>query len=368
MERHGPTMTALAPVGGDLGGWTEIPSESPMPVPLGTAVSARASSRGFSSSCPRAASTLNPTRGFFDTNMRGTYEASFSRRRPFETDGTNAQNSTPPCVGVVRRQRQPTGDALAASVGNDSSSESTSVCSDGPSRLRSHSLGSGHDGSHERGESAQDLGPCGEVAEEGTLAGQPPSMRLHRCLGSASSRDSSSSQRGATGLSQRALDWSGTWQVADELGQGDGMAAPRYLLVRLGERIPAETGAAPIHLSRLEFGPQWREFLGGSEPHADGICSLKEILRCPCCLTVFRQPVALPCGHTLCRGCYAQILPQPARRCPLCRREFPHFDVRVNYALSAVCDSYRAHYGHVDRPVTRSSHVDVDSEARARSI
>lgn len=130
MERHGPTMNALAPVRGDLGGWSEIPSESPMPVPLGTALSARASSRGFSSSCPRAASTLNPTRGFFDTNMRGTYEASFSRRRPFETDGTNAQNSTPPCVGVVRRQRQPTGDALAASVGNDSSSESTSVCSD----------------------------------------------------------------------------------------------------------------------------------------------------------------------------------------------------------------------------------------------
>mmetsp|Transcript_125257 Transcript_125257/g.365846 ORF Transcript_125257/g.365846 Transcript_125257/m.365846 type:complete len:383 (-) Transcript_125257:93-1241(-) len=148
-----------------------------------------------------------------------------------------------------------------------------------------------------------------------------------------------------------------SWQVADELGHTGGMAAPRYLLVRLGECIPAETGAAPVHLSRLDTGPQWRDFLNygeGRDPR--GCPSLDDLLTCPCCLAIFRQPIALPCSHTLCRGCYARVASQPAagRRCPLCRADLPPCDLRVNLALSAVCDSLRA-FRAVNRP--RGGHL-----------
>lgn len=140
-----------------------------------------------------------------------------------------------------------------------------------------------------------------------------------------------------------AMELSSSWQVADELGHTGGMAAPRYLLVRLGECIPAETGAAPVHLSRLDTGPQWRDFLNYGEGR-DPQLALDELLSCPCCLTIFRQPIALPCGHSLCRSCYARVSAQPApsRRCPLCRADLPQCDLRVNLALAAVCDSLRA--------------------------
>jgi len=144
----------------------------------------------------------------------------------------------------------------------------------------------------------------------------------------------------------RHLEWSSSWQVADELGNTGGMAAPRYLLVRLGECIPAETGAAPMHLSRLDTGPQWRDFLAYGDSGRDprGCLALDELLACPCCLLIYRQPVALPCGHSLCRSCFARIssMLSHMRRCPLCRADFPQWDLRVNLALSAVCDSLRA--------------------------
>eukprot|EP00930_Biecheleria_cincta_P054545 TRINITY_DN4075_c0_g1_i1.p1 TRINITY_DN4075_c0_g1~~TRINITY_DN4075_c0_g1_i1.p1 ORF type:complete len:604 (-),score=64.05 TRINITY_DN4075_c0_g1_i1:301-2112(-) len=146
-----------------------------------------------------------------------------------------------------------------------------------------------------------------------------------------------------------------SWQVADELGQSGGMAAPRYLLVRLGECIPAETGAAPVHRSRLDSGPQWRDFLNFSDgSHPDGV-ALEEVLTCPCCLSIFRQPIGLPCGHSLCRGCYVRVSSQPstARRCPLCRADLPRCDLRVNVALAAVSDALRSFHA-VTRP--RANH------------
>merc|ERR1712060_759895 len=109
--------------------------------------------------------------------------------------------------------------------------------------------------------------------------------------------------------------------------------------------IPAETGAAPVHLSRLDTGPQWRDFLNYGEGRDTRSClALDELLACPCGLTVFKQPVALPCGHSLCRSCFARISSQPSaqqHRCPLCRAEFPTCDLKVNLALAAVCDSLR---------------------------
>mmetsp|Transcript_35836 Transcript_35836/g.65074 ORF Transcript_35836/g.65074 Transcript_35836/m.65074 type:complete len:498 (-) Transcript_35836:18-1511(-) len=148
-----------------------------------------------------------------------------------------------------------------------------------------------------------------------------------------------------------------TWQVAEELGHSGGMAAPRYLLVRLGECIPAETGAAPVHRSRLDSGPQWRDFLNFAEGGSEGV-ALEEVLTCPCCLCIFRQPIGLPCGHSLCRGCYVRVSSQPngARRCPLCRADLPRCDLKVNVALAAVSDTLRA-FQAVKRP--RASHWQI---------
>lgn len=132
-------------------------------------------------------------------------------------------------------------------------------------------------------------------------------------------------------------------EVADERGGGYGTAAPRahYLLVRLGESIPTETGASPVHLSHIETGAQWRNFLrygtGGSQ------VALSELLRCPCCLGIMRKPVGLPCGHSLCHGCLTRI-PRDgsqSRRCPLCRRGIPQGSVHPNLVLDAVCDGFR---------------------------
>jgi len=153
------------------------------------------------------------------------------------------------------------------------------------------------------------------------------------------------------------------WQVAEELGQSGGMAAPRYLLVRLGECIPAETGAAPVHRSRLDSGPQWRDFLNFADgSHPEGV-ALEEVLTCPCCLSIFRQPIGLPCGHSLCRGCYVRVSSQPntSRRCPLCRADLPRCDLRVNVALAAVSDALRA-FQAVARPRTgpRATHSVIE--------
>lgn len=160
------------------------------------------------------------------------------------------------------------------------------------------------------------------------------------------------------------LEWSSSWQVADELGHTGGMAAPRYLLVRLGECIPAETGAAPVHLSRLDTGPQWRDFLNyGESRDPRGCLALDDLLACPCCFVIFRQPVALTCGHSLCRSCFARISSQPPhmRRCPLCRADFPQCDLKVNLALSAVCDSLRA-FRALQAATRGSAMVEIEGE------
>jgi hypothetical protein len=132
-------------------------------------------------------------------------------------------------------------------------------------------------------------------------------------------------------------------EVADERGGGHGTAAPRahYLLVRLGESIPTETGASPVHLSHIEAGAQWRNFLRYGSTGSQ--VALSELLRCPCCLGLMRKPVGLPCGHSLCHGCLTRIPwdGSRSRRCPLCRRGIPHGPIYPNLVLDAVCDGFR---------------------------
>jgi len=138
-------------------------------------------------------------------------------------------------------------------------------------------------------------------------------------------------------------------EVGDELTGVGGILTQNYcLLVCLGDRIPAETGAAKVNSSRLETGPQWRDFLrlGLAGELYDGV-PLDATLQCPCCLGMLRRPLGLPCGHSLCRGCFARL---PAltstggvRRCPLCRADIPRgVCLCVNENLDAVCEALHA--------------------------
>ncbi|XP_061858253.1 LON peptidase N-terminal domain and RING finger protein 1 isoform X3 [Colius striatus] len=41
-----------------------------------------------------------------------------------------------------------------------------------------------------------------------------------------------------------------------------------------------------------------------------------DVLRCPCCLLLLREPVTVSCGHSFCKPCLAGAVPS---RCPLCQ-------------------------------------------------
>mmetsp|Transcript_22430 Transcript_22430/g.40007 ORF Transcript_22430/g.40007 Transcript_22430/m.40007 type:complete len:273 (-) Transcript_22430:11-829(-) len=132
------------------------------------------------------------------------------------------------------------------------------------------------------------------------------------------------------------------WQIGDELLGADGVAAPNYFTVCFADRIPEETGAAKVNLSRLETGPQWRDFLQYRDP--DTGLAIDAMLECPCCLGILRRPVGLPCGHSLCRGCLTRLPFSAAgvRNCPLCRAAILHTHLRVNEPLDAVTEALHA--------------------------
>lgn len=138
-------------------------------------------------------------------------------------------------------------------------------------------------------------------------------------------------------------------EVGDERTGGGGPLVQKYCLaVCLGDRIPLETGARKVNSSRLETGPQWREFLrlGLQGELYDGV-PLDAALQCPCCLGMLRRPLGLPCGHSLCRSCFLR-LPAPVssgglRRCPLCRADVPRgVHLSVNEHLDAVSEALHA--------------------------
>jgi len=141
-------------------------------------------------------------------------------------------------------------------------------------------------------------------------------------------------------------------EMNDELMGTDGVATPNYFVVRLGDSIPTETGAAKVNLSRLHTGPQWREFLNyGKQRDVHEGPSLNAILECPCCLVTLRRPVALPCGHSLCRSCLMRLPCSTVgvRHCPLCRAVIPRIELHVNEPLDAFTEALRA-YDILPRP------------------
>uniref|UniRef100_A0A671KYR5 E3 ubiquitin/ISG15 ligase TRIM25-like n=1 Tax=Sinocyclocheilus anshuiensis TaxID=1608454 RepID=A0A671KYR5_9TELE len=68
-------------------------------------------------------------------------------------------------------------------------------------------------------------------------------------------------------------------------------------------------------------------------------------LSCAICLQLYRDPVALPCGHNYCLGCIQNAAstedPKSLRRCPECREEYGSPEVLPkNFKLSSIVDGF----------------------------
>ena len=67
---------------------------------------------------------------------------------------------------------------------------------------------------------------------------------------------------------------------------------------------------------------------------------LAQELTCPVCKCIFRDPVLLPCSHSLCRECLQRSL-RVNSWCPLCRTTLTEEQAITNRALSDACESYQ---------------------------
>lgn len=72
---------------------------------------------------------------------------------------------------------------------------------------------------------------------------------------------------------------------------------------------------------------------------------LEELLTCPVCQDIFRDPRQLPCGHSMCQSCLNNLLEHSSNsplRCPDCRAQFGEVvDVQKSYALAHISEDYK---------------------------
>ncbi|XP_026170195.1 nuclear factor 7, ovary-like [Mastacembelus armatus] len=72
---------------------------------------------------------------------------------------------------------------------------------------------------------------------------------------------------------------------------------------------------------------------------------LEEMLMCPVCQDIFRDPRQLPCGHSMCMGCLESLMDHSSDipfRCPDCRTFFGQImGVQKNYALANIAADFR---------------------------
>lgn len=73
---------------------------------------------------------------------------------------------------------------------------------------------------------------------------------------------------------------------------------------------------------------------------------LAELLTCPVCQDIFKDPRQLPCGHSLCLECVEKMIDHTSEnpfRCPDCRAYFGQIvEVQKNYTLSGIAEEYRS--------------------------
>lgn len=73
--------------------------------------------------------------------------------------------------------------------------------------------------------------------------------------------------------------------------------------------------------------------------------TLEEMLTCPVCQDIFKDPRQLPCGHSMCMGCLENMMDHTSDmpfRCPDCRRYFGHaIAVQKSYTLTNIAEDFR---------------------------
>ncbi|XP_061146156.1 E3 ubiquitin-protein ligase TRIM35-like isoform X1 [Syngnathus typhle] len=64
-------------------------------------------------------------------------------------------------------------------------------------------------------------------------------------------------------------------------------------------------------------------------------------LECPACLEIFRDPVMLPCTHSICKDCLQKWSEQKGgHSCPVCRTKVNSMDLPMNLSLRNVCEAF----------------------------
>ena len=71
----------------------------------------------------------------------------------------------------------------------------------------------------------------------------------------------------------------------------------------------------------------------------------EEMLTCPVCQDIFKDPRQLPCGHSLCMDCLEGMVGHTSDlpfRCPDCRGYFGQVvGVQKSYALASIAEDFR---------------------------
>ncbi|XP_037129675.1 tripartite motif-containing protein 35-like [Syngnathus acus] len=68
---------------------------------------------------------------------------------------------------------------------------------------------------------------------------------------------------------------------------------------------------------------------------------VEEDLQCPACLDIFKEPIELPCSHSICRTCVEKWWEEKGSRpCPVCRTECSSMELPLNLALRNVSENF----------------------------
>lgn len=98
-----------------------------------------------------------------------------------------------------------------------------------------------------------------------------------------------------------------------------------------------------------------------------GRTKLEEMLTCPVCHDIFKDPRQLPCGHSMCMGCVEKMRDHSSSmpfRCPDCREYFGQIImIQKNYALSNITEDFRVNRRRRDEQ-TKNVYCDCCQETK----